>query len=191
MSKTVALTNMELDDILTAQLVVAWAGEGGEAKRLGWWRTDMCSEYGGEDLMKRLTPTTWPWAVLETAREAARRTEQGVVEKDHSPDEVFSLYRMGFAIDEQLDERLDAHRRSGKLPLEALPGLVELLEGNWSADKMADWVTGHGDASTTTEPLGQKLTGQPPASIELRTKKLISALVPLRDDYPFPHWRLS
>ena len=40
----------EIDLVLTAQLAVAWAGEGGEEPRLAWWRSDLASEYGGEDL---------------------------------------------------------------------------------------------------------------------------------------------
>jgi hypothetical protein len=64
-----------LDMILTAQLAVAWAGEAGDPPRLKWWRTDLASEFGGEDLFKRLLPHTWRWAVLEGAREAARRRD--------------------------------------------------------------------------------------------------------------------
>ncbi len=40
----------DIDRLLTAQILVAWAGEGGEQKRLVWWRSDMTSEYGGQDL---------------------------------------------------------------------------------------------------------------------------------------------
>ena len=35
----------------------------------------MCDEFGGEDLMKRLAPKTWSWAVLESARAAAKRVD--------------------------------------------------------------------------------------------------------------------
>ena len=52
----------DLDHTLTIQLLVAWAGESGDPPRLGWWRTDMVSEYGGGDLFKRLLPNTWQWA---------------------------------------------------------------------------------------------------------------------------------
>jgi hypothetical protein len=48
-----------LDEILTLQLLVAWAGEGlSDPPRLGWWRTMLVDEFGGEDLFKRLTPRT-------------------------------------------------------------------------------------------------------------------------------------
>ena len=65
----------EIDYALTAQLVVGWAGESGEQKRLGWWRSDLVSPYGGMDLFKSLLPSTWEWAVLQGARETARRRE--------------------------------------------------------------------------------------------------------------------
>lgn len=52
------------DSILTAQFVVGWAGEKGDEPRLGWWRCDLVSEYGGQDLFERLLPHTWQWAVL-------------------------------------------------------------------------------------------------------------------------------
>ena len=77
-----------LDAILTAQLAVAWAGEGGEEPRLKWWRTDLASEFGGEDLFKRVLPHTWPWAVLEGAREAARRHDADVRARDADPDRM-------------------------------------------------------------------------------------------------------
>ena len=40
----------ELDAALTAQIVVAWAGEHGEGKRLGWWRSDLVSQFGGRQV---------------------------------------------------------------------------------------------------------------------------------------------
>ena len=53
------LPTSALDGALTAQLAVAWAGEKGEEPRLGWWRSDLASELGGEDLFRRLLPHTW------------------------------------------------------------------------------------------------------------------------------------
>src|SRR5690349_12871798 len=62
-----------LDEILSLQLLVAWAGEGHtDPPRLAWWRTSLIDEFGGEDLFARLMPRTWKWAVLEAARSAAR-----------------------------------------------------------------------------------------------------------------------
>ena len=53
-----------LDLLLTAQIAVAWAGEGhvGDEPRLGWWRSNLTSEFGGLDLFERLLPRTFRWA---------------------------------------------------------------------------------------------------------------------------------
>ena len=59
----------DIDMALTSQLVVAWAGESGEDHRLGWWRCDLASEYGGEDLFRLLLPSTLRWAALQGARD--------------------------------------------------------------------------------------------------------------------------
>jgi len=48
----------DIDMVLTSQLVVAWAGETGEGRGLGWWESDLVSEYGGEDLFGELLPST-------------------------------------------------------------------------------------------------------------------------------------
>src|SRR5262245_30337709 len=96
----------EIDHALTAQLVVAWAGEGGEEKRLGWWRSDLVSEFGGRDLFRRLLPSTWPWAVLQGAREAARRRDAELRRQDHDPDRILSLFNLGFELNERIEERL-------------------------------------------------------------------------------------
>ena len=70
------VVNSDLDLALTAQIAVAWAGEGGEEPRLGWWQTDLVSEFGGEDLLRRLLPKTYPWAMLQAVREAGRRKDE-------------------------------------------------------------------------------------------------------------------
>ena len=48
----------DLDFVLTARIAAAWAGELGEEPRLGWWRTDLVSEFGGEDLFPLRRPFT-------------------------------------------------------------------------------------------------------------------------------------
>jgi|AntAceMinimDraft_8_1070364.scaffolds.fasta_scaffold682548_1 hypothetical protein len=48
------MNNDQLDEILSLQLIIAWAGEADtEPKRLGWWRTGMCDEFGGQLLQPR------------------------------------------------------------------------------------------------------------------------------------------
>jgi hypothetical protein len=179
----------DLDRILTAQFVVAWAGEGGEEKRLGWWRSDLVSEYGGEDLFKRLIPSTWQWAVLQGAREAARREDANLRLRDHNPDRVLSLYSLGFELDELIDERLQELKHSRRVPQEALPGLEEGIESSWNPAHFSDWVLGHGVIETVAAPVGRRIKGDLPTSMDLIVRRLVAGLVPLADSYPLPHFR--
>lgn len=178
-----------LDQLLATQLAVAWAGESGEPPRLKWWRTDLASEFGGEDLFKRLLPHTWRWAVLEGAREAARRRDAELRAGDADPDRLITLFRLGFEIDEHIDERLADLKRAGAAPVDALPALREVVGSGWSKTGFADWVGGHGEATVVTAPVGRRLKGNPPESVELLVSKLTAALHPLADAYPMPHYR--
>ncbi len=182
------IPNSALDFILTAQIAVAWAGEKGEDARLGWWRCDLVSEYGGMDLFQRLLPETWKWAVLQAVREAARRQDAALRQQDHDPDRLFSIFSLGFELDEQVEERLQDLKRAGKDPEVALPGLNDVVIDPWDAEGFADWVGGHGDVKHTTAPSGRRLKGNPPAP-EHAVKQLVAALLPLADAYPLPHYR--
>lgn len=186
---TTPVSNSVLDAVLTAQLCVAWAGETGDPARLKWWRTDLISEFGGEDLFKRLLPHTWRWAMFEAAREAARRRDTEMRAADADADRLVTLFRLGFEIDEHVDERLADHKRSGAHPLDALPALRGLVDQTWSKESFSEWVVGHGDAPVTTVPAGRRLKGDVPTSTELTVKKLVAALHPLADAYPLPHFR--
>jgi hypothetical protein len=179
----------EVDGALTAQIVVAWAGESGEEKRLGWWRSDLVSEFGGEDLFRRLLPSTWRWAVLQGAREAARRTDAERRRQDHDPDRIVSLYNLGFELDERLAERFQDLKRAGQAPEDALPGLRDGIAINWNHDRFGDWARGHGEAETTTTPVGRLIKGDQPARLDHMVGRLLGALLPLDDNYPLPHFR--
>lgn len=178
-----------LDQILTAQLAVAWAGEGGEEKRLNWWRSDLISEFGGEDLFRRLMPTTWQWALLQGAREAARRADAELRQRDHNPDRIVSLYSLGFALDERLDERLQELKQARRTPPAALPDLADVITPTWNRAHFADWVSGHGDVETVAAPIGRRLKGEPATSPDLLVRRLVAGLLPLADRYPLPHFR--
>jgi len=175
-----------LDVLLSAQLAVAWAGEGGEEPRLGWWRTDMVAEFGGEDLFKRLLPHTWDWAALQTAREAARRRDAELRARASDPDRVLSLFHLGFTIDERVEERLLEHKSSGAAPPLALPHLEGLLGENWSRDAFEAWVDTHGTGTHQATPIG-RLVKADPDDLEAAVAALVGALVPLQDDYPLPY----
>jgi hypothetical protein len=179
----------EIDFALTAQIVVAWAGEGGEEPRLGWWRSDLVSEFGGEDLFRRLLPHTWEWALLQAVREAARRKDAELRSKDHDPDQILSLFSLGFELDERLEERLGDLKRSGASPRDALPRLHHGIQPTWDRDAFFDWVAGHGTADTTATPAGRLLKGPAPTSLETTVRQLVAALAPPSAAYPVPHFR--
>ncbi|WP_411876405.1 BREX-6 system BrxE protein [Vulcanococcus limneticus] len=185
----------DLDQALTAQITVAWAGEGGEEPRLSWWQTDLVSEFGGEDLLRRLLPKTYPWAMLQAVREAARRKDEELRAKASDPDQLVTLFRFGFELDEQVEERLQAHKRSGRSPQEALPGLVALLgtslHGPWDRAQFQEWVEAQGPVQSDPVPTGRLLKGAVPAGLDRRVQQLVAALAPLGDTYPLPHFRLK
>ena len=191
MSKPQPIAPSVLDAILVAQIAVGWAGETGEEKRLGWWRTDLASEFGGEDLFSRLLPTTGAWAVYQGVREAAARLDAELRSQSHDADELITLFSFGFAIDERLEDRFQFLKRSGTTPLKALPGLASVVTSTWDRDSFEDWAKGHGKVSVEKVPVGRRLRGDLPESVELMAKNLISALVPLSDEYPMPHYRRS
>jgi len=185
------LPKSALDQILSAQIIVAWAGEAGEDPRLSWWRTDLASEFGGQALFQQLMPATWPWASLQAAREAARKHDAATKAKDAESDRLLTLFSLGFELDEKLDERLQDLKRTHRPPHEALPQLAELLAQPWSRQSFEAWVAGHGEAAFTVAPVGRRLKGAPPQSHEIIVKKLVGGLAPLTDAYALPHFRRS
>lgn len=182
-------TQTALDDALTSQLIVAWAGEAGDPPRLGWWRCDMVSEYGGEDLFRRMLPNTWRWAVLTAAREAARRTDAESRREAHDADAFLSLFGFEAELDRRLDERLADLTRSGQDPEIALPGLEPWLGKPFDRAAFAAWVNGHGDPATTQSPVGRRLRGAPPEDLDAAVGALVAALAPLGPSYPLPHFK--
>jgi hypothetical protein len=178
-----------LDGILTAQLAVAWAGEKGEEPRLGWWRTDLKSEFGGEDFFKRLLPATWEWAIFQGMREAAVRADAALRNEHHDAEEIITLYSFGFETDELVNERLMDLKRSGVTPLEALTGLKEVVADDWNESEFVEWLSGHGKADFTKAPAGRRLKGAAPQSLELIVSNLLAALTPIADAYPLPHYQ--
>ena len=180
-----------LDLVLTAQLAIAWAGEEGEEPRVGWWRTDLHSEFGGEDLFRRLLPNSWDWAVFHAMREAARRKDAELREEAHDADQIVSLYCLGFEIDERVEERLSDLKRAGSAPIVALPCLSEVILGEWNANHFVEWLDGHGSVDFTIVPAGRRLKGKLPESLELTVSNLLAGFKPLTGSYPLPHFRRS
>ncbi len=181
----------QLDHILKLQLAVAWAGESGDdPPGLGWWRSAMCDEFGGEDLLRRLTPKTWRWAVLEACRAAAKKVDEAARRLADDADNLLSLYRLGFEVDERLDERLLELKQAGVLPAEALPDLMELLS-EWSKERLEFWLEQCGSAAYTTTATGRQLKSEIPADLTAAASQLAAASVPLADRYALPHFRVK
>lgn len=157
---------------------------------MGWWRTDLLSTYGGEDLFARLLPYTWEWGVLRAVREAARRREAALIERHHDPDRIVSLFSLGFTVDERLSERLSEFERARLGRAKALPNLDEMITGGWDRDRFRAWIRGHGSHDYEIVPTGRRLRGPLPTSVEARVFALIGALEPLAEGYPLPHFAL-
>lgn len=179
----------EIDSLLTAQLIVAWAGERGQdERRLGWWRTDLLSADGGRDLLGSLLPRTGEWAVLQAVREAARRIDEAARQEAHDSDTLLSLFALGFQVEERTDERLQDFKRSGKSPGEALPVAMELIGGKWDQQAFVDWCEGHGEGHYAKTTSGRRIKGDVPSSLDRIVAGLISALLPVSEEYPLPHY---
>jgi hypothetical protein len=187
----VAAPEEALDRILTLQLAVGWAGEGKtDPPRLGWWRTALNDELGGEDLFKRLTPRTWRWVVLEAARAAARKVDAEARAQAADADQLVSLFRLGFELDEQVDDRLAELKRSASDPAEALPELGKLI-AIWNADAFKAWLERLGAPDTAPSSIGRRLKGEPPDDPVATAQTLAAAMAPLSERYPAPHFRTS
>lgn len=180
-----ALATTTLDRILTLQLAVAWAGEAlTDPPRLGWWRTAMADEYGGDDLFARLAPATARWAVLQVAREAARRVDAKARATTADADRLVTLFFLGFDVDEHVDERLRHLKHATPDPKEALPGLA--ITASWRRDAFAAWLGDLGAASHKVTPAGRRLQ-DPPVAVDRLAEHLAAALSPLAERYPLPH----
>ena len=190
-----SLSQRDVDSLLSAQLIVAWAGERGHtddpsSQRLGWWQTNLVGE-GAEYEFKDLLPNTWRWAMLQVVRHAAKIHDASVRVKDHDPDRLLTLFSLGFEIDEKVDERLVQFKQNSKAIEDVLPDVASMINSDWSVDRFTNWVVKHGKESSTTVPAGRRLKGQPPEQIQAMLEKLIAGLAPLADTYPMPHFKLE
>lgn len=184
------LTDAALDEILALQVTIAWAGEGRcSPRRFGWWDTDLIDEAGGGDFLARLLPQTHAWASLEAVREAARRVDAKARGKMADPDKMRTLFFLGFEVDEQLGDRLAAHKRGGRPPAEAL-SLPVPLTAAFSKEALVSAFQA-GDAAFTTVPNGRQLKEKLPDAPDAVVKRLAAALVPFADQYPLPFFKLE
>jgi hypothetical protein len=74
--------------------------------------------------------------------------------------------------------------------MDALPGLSEVVLQSWNGEHFFDWVISHGSAETVATSIGRRLKRRLPESLRQQVEILLSALAPLVDVYPLPHfWR--
>jgi hypothetical protein len=187
---TSPIADPDLDAILATQIMIAWAGEGRcTPRRLGWWESDLVDEAGGGDFLARLLPQTHAWAALEAVREAARRTDAKARAHLADPDRMRTLFFLGFELDEQLGDRLAAHKRAGRPPAEALP-LPMPLSAEWHKDKLVSSIQ-VAEVAFTKVPHGRQVKGPRPDSPDALVRRLAAALVPLVEHYPLPFYSLD
>jgi len=187
------ISQRDIDSLLTAQLIVAWAGEKGDSEdtssqRLGWWQTNIVGE-GAEYDLKELLPNTWRWAMLQTVRHAAKIHDASVRAKDHDPDRLLTLYSLGFEIDEKVDERLVQFKQNSRPLEDVLPVVASMINTGWSLERFTIWAEKHGKESSTAVPAGRRLKGQPPEQINVLLGRLIAGLAPIAETYPMPHFK--
>lgn len=186
------MTDSAIDLILALQITVAWAGEGlCDPQRLDWWRTDVVDEDGGGDLFQRLFPKTHGWTSLEAVRQVAMQQDRRMRSGMAQPDQVRTIFFLGFDLDEQLADRLIVHKRNGEPPHDVLPLPMDLKRIFSEPDfKVALQVPGQ-EIKFQVSPSGREMGGEMPESPELWIRNLAAALLPLSDRYPMPFYRLG
>lgn len=185
------LPSDSLDRILAWQLTIAWAGEGnGELQRLGWWRTDLTDELGGGDFFQRLLPKTGRWAAFEAVREAAIRCDRKSRERLSISDSINTLFFWGFAIDEQLTDRLAEHKRGHKGINEALALHVD-IDTPFNQQNFEAALKAASKTSYEVVPEGRRIRADKLPSFEMRTHQLVDALLPLSESYPMPFYSIE
>lgn len=192
LSTTQRLPEFVLDTILSWQLIVAWAGEGLCVPiRLNWWRTDLIDQDGGGDFFQRLLPKTHVWASLEALRQVAIQYDQQIRLGMAQPDLVRTLFFWGFAIDEQLADRLAVHKQNHLPPQDCLDLPLGLDVAFSRSDLEAVLRISDQALQVRVVPDGREITGEMPQSHKQRVRNLAAALLPLNERYPMPFYRVA
>lgn len=186
------LATSTLDSILALQLIVAWAGEGGDTGRLNWWGCSLADAADGGDFFGRAVPTTAAWAGLACARKAAQFVDERLRRRQlDRPDNVRTVFFLGFGVDEALDERLRAIKLARGTPAD-MPSLNFMNRCPFERGNFARFCDSLSDApSVKRGPIGREITGlQPKSPLDL-IERLLAALVPVPASYPLPFYRVA
>jgi hypothetical protein len=176
-----------LDRILALQVTVAWAGE---TERLSWWHTDLIDQGGGGYFLAELLPKTHQWAGVEAARQCAILADRQKRLAMAQPDGVRTLFFWGFAVDEQLSDRLKEHKQEKRSPEEVLHLEIQLSTPFSNKAFEGAVCLSSQEASFTVTPGGRQVNNPMPDGFDLCAQKLAAALLPLTNDYPMPFYRL-
>lgn len=93
-------------------------------------------------------------------------------------------------IDEQVNDRLAAHKREGATPADALP-LPMKLTADIAKDALASALTADGTDPHTVVPGGRQLRGGAPEDAAVLVLRLAAGLVPLTEQYPLPFFKVK
>lgn len=189
-----AVTEDVLNKILAIQFAVSWAGESGDEPRLSWWETEVMSEYGGYDNLKRLTPHSALWLGFKTIREAARRVDAELRQK--AKQQVFTLYHLGFELDEQIDQHLNEciHNKVDITKvLDHVSWLKDPVRQEWNCEVFTKWLqeATAEKIATQQESVGRRLVGDMPEDVMDCVYKLLKGLLPIEENYSLPHYRAN
>ena len=95
------------------------------------------------------------------------------------PDATMTLFHWGFAIDEQLRDRLSSHKRHEHAPADALPSLW--IRDPFERAQLESYLSGLCPALDTKAEPGGRRVARPAEQLEDRASQLARALMPLSD----------
>ncbi len=117
------------------------------------------------------------------------------------PDAVRTLFFWGFAVDEQLTERLAFHKQNGVNPfgfvksqkskVEVLPFSLDISQPFSQADFEEAISIPHQNVDFKVVPSGREIFGEMLQALDECAKKLAFALLPIVESYPMPFYRLE
>ena len=180
----------DLDKVLAMQIALAWAGE---KYRLGWWPSDVTERNGGYTQLQDLAPSSATWLALKTVREIAKRVDKETRSRSKHPDDIYTIFRLGFDVDDLLNKRLTHHIHAQApihILLKHIKWLHDPIHQPWHQDELQVWIKTLTPQSTSHEhiSLGRRIKASRPQNIVGHSIILMRLLLPLTHTYPMPHF---